>query len=1812
MSFLKSYFNTFILSATIVVVSACVPKATEKKAACGVNQAFNTVTRSCYSIAEIRYKPVGTKTSDTLTEETPKTITLSYTDANNDVATSCKISSVSANIDVISPVLVNGSLFDNADDVYLMASNLAGTIPAPDTAAATAAGNAMLVALNASKNSYYQPTAIARFNDFLTQVNILLTLANNHPADLNVQSYKTQTQDRLEVLDPFVSKMNNHCDCVAGVCSAVVVPKINKSGSASFSYVVTDRDGDSSSKTVALSVSAMSSSSAHLKPVAESKYIILNESATSDPSSYSFTLPIAGDMAGTSLSSFRYTFNGSKNGSNEGLTTKGKVTQCMDLTGSTGLTDTSCLYTPNSGDENESVIVTTAGVTIGDVTFSAISSGSYANNFSVQYFDLHSNLTAIDPYATDLQKFGMVTATYNESYIRVVGNAIRIFINPGVTTSTNIKDLVNAHPQAKHMVVASGGSGAFPDPSVLTPSAQTLTGGTDAFDKIAFTVSNSSSTSTNSATVMLKMNPVNDAPMVPKITNTMFYQAESFLEEETKTVSLGFTDIDSFTDPVTLTVKVDAASPVCSSIMTNAAFGMMAASANFTLTVPGASVATCTAGGVCSMDITVQANLNFAGSACLYYTVTDSSAAVSSVQSVNISVTGINDTPQMSATALPVINALADTSVNEDLVAPLVNYTDLYVGPGGGVYEAAQLITVTALSSDTSLIPNVPCKNYTPVPSTPVGSIVPTATGQYYFDKTNFRCYVSTGTAAATDWALYPSLTVFPNCAYDYFGMGTPVGSTTASAANKYYLDTTNNKCYKSSAAGSTSWALDATLSNYKIAYVPAKDKSGIANITVSVKDNGGTANAAVDTVSDVFQLTVVSVDDPPVFIGTIANIETNEGGAVQSDGFLVDEDEGSTTDENAQAVRVSSITTDNSSVLPVSAIRIFYDLNDNGVEDTGESRAIGAQLESAAGDNVKDHKIFLKLDPVDGVDGNSNITLSITDGTSTVSKSFSFVVHPIAALHGGWNNIASVGTKTDKSGNPVTEADIQCNYNKASDDRKCGAGVDCSGVGSPHGVAAKAPSVANTIYYDTSNKRCYRSAPGAVVNEYSWVELKTSCPITRKANVCKENPADPASKVNNCIRASTPVSALVPDEVGQFVYDTSSHTCFVSTGTTNTDWQVYVPSKVTLAWKPFTMVGSGPESGVSVSGWNVYRREVGQDYNLKGGHLKNTSSDSTFTIKDPSVRTFTDTTAIAGHVYYYIVRPVDSSKKFPTFTPESFSEVRVIASPPNYSFVHRWIVNQEMCNGMNITASTSPYKIDQTKNFRCEYNGPGSILDSGVRYYDYGRDLLVDTQESGCAYAPAPACSANGCIGIGAPSSFSNVDPYDMYYDRSNGKCYIANATASAWAEYQTAALDATAVDKTNSALNPPLTNINMTRAAASCAVRTTPTLSYKNGATYSTYNTNAASQLPIKKDYMAYASHKIGVTDAEITEMEQGFSLNVQSRCNGSSASGLETAFTDSSIPTTSFIYSLPGTYSSGIRSLYTGSINWSNSKGTESCVSRYGIQDVYGNVAEWVNDGMTCASGTYPSKVCTVKTANSFTANDFGAGVPYAFNNSIGPFAEGGDFLIGNFAATSLSLAIAGGDTTMTVASVTGLPSSGVVLVDSELISYSGIVGNTLQNLTRGVNSTTATGHSGGAAVTGLSIDDSWLTQWIFSEELFGAGKFNYPLGLPITNEIDETALADYMDWILEIGPSNGITNNKLHEDGIIVNGSTGASKTFAVGGSYLSGNLAGRFSAELINDATVNRPDVGFRCIIPIDPADDGSGDYPNDPNYTYPY
>lgn len=1124
----------------------------------------------------------------------------------------------------------------------------------------------------------------------------------------------------------------------------------------------------------------------------------------------------------------------------------------------------------------------------------------------------------------------------------------------------------------------------------------------------------------NNATANLTITSVNDGPTISAIA------AQSTNEDVTKVISFTVDDVDttlSCAGSVSVTANTD---PV------------LVPSVVITGTIPN-----------CIATIAPAANLSGASNITLQ--VTDGTLLATSA--FLLTVNAVNDSPTFSF--------LSNVTIDEDDIAT-ANFT---------LDDVDSVLDCTAAylsgsTSNTLLVPSIDI-TFSGVYPNCVVTMTPLLDQN---GTTNITLTASDGVASASSNAF--TLTVTPvndapviSAIVDQItdeDLVAPVSytildvdNTLTCAGSVSVTGNTNPTLIGSIVMSGTAPACTATIT-------PAANQSGESDLIFTVTDGSLTSTSA-------FKLTVNYIDDPPYFNSTIVKADTNEGGMVVAGPFKIDEDEGSTADEDFQAISVSSITSDNTSVLPdasnpnaTSAIRIFYDLNDNGVEDAGEERDLNATLENAAADDAHTHSFYLKLYPVAGVSGNANITLTATDGLTPITSTFSLIVHPIAALHGGWANISAKGIKTDKSGAPAAEADVQCNYNKSTDTNGCDTNQSCTGTNSPSAVVL--PDAANVLYWDSANKKCYRSTGTSI---YSWVEFKTTCPLIRNSSCTG----------GNCISVVAPI----PSAVGQYYYNTGSG-CYISTGTTaNTDWISYTPSKITLTWNTFTVSGSGAESAVTVYGWNVYRREAGHDYDFQSGFLKVNSTD-TMTISDSTVRTFTDTTAVAGKVYYYLVRPVDSTTRHLSIsTPEVYSEVRSLAPVENYAFVHRWMVNQEVCNSMHMTTSTAN-RVDPTHNYRCPYIGPGES--SG--YYDIGKDMLVDISENGCPYTAAPTCTSNGCVGIGDPTTLgvTGMAANNIYYDRSAGSCYIYNGAA--WLSYNAAggALIAAASAKVNTALNAPLVNLVQSQAALVCTNRSSAAAT---AALTGVTPPPAAMSLPSKKEYIAYSAAPYGTSDSTLTDMEQGFSLNVQSRCNSSSANGIDTAFSDSSIPSTSYIFSLPGTSSSSIRSIYTGSVPWGINFSTETCSSRYGVQDVYGNIAEWVKDSMTCDTNT---NTCAADAGTDLGDYDFdtsaGLGVNYGFDLITGPYND--------------------------------------------------------------VNADSATGSG-----------DALLTEWIFRDELFGAGKFNFPMGMPMNVDIgtgtSPISGSTAIPFLLDIGPTAGITSGQLHEDGIVVNGALTTLISFA---------------------------------------------------------
>jgi hypothetical protein len=200
-------------------------------------------------------------------------------------------------------------------------------------------------------------------------------------------------------------------------------------------------------------------------------------------------------------------------------------------------------------------------------------------------------------------------------------------------------------------------------------------------------------------------------------------------------------------------------------------------------------------------------------------------------------------------------------------------------------------------------------------------------------------------------------------------------------------------------------------------------------------------------------------------------------------------------------------------------------------------------------------------------------------------------------------------------------------------------------------------------------------------------------------------------------------------------------------------------------------------------------------------------------------------------------------------------------------------------------------------------------------------------------------------------------------------------------------------------------------------------------------------------------------------------------------------------------------------------TGSVPVGSSLSTEACVSRYGLQDVYGNVSEWVIERFICAS-------------NECGSATFVDGSPLSdlIVNHVDPT------FVDNMIIDSPNYAV--GD-----------------------YGFDGVLGPC-----RDIDSD--------------GVCDATMTEWAIQDKNHGASFMSFPMGLPIHNSFVFDFPSDLISTsALEIGPTSGITNSQLKNDAFILNtaaieqASTSIG-SMATGGGYKDERASGRYTFELL--------------------------------------
>ena len=280
----------------------------------------------------------------------------------------------------------------------------------------------------------------------------------------------------------------------------------------------------------------------------------------------------------------------------------------------------------------------------------------------------------------------------------------------------------------------------------------------------------------------------------------------------------------------------------------------------------------------------------------------------------------------------PVIDNIGNVTILEDASQQTVNLTGIRSNGNNLAWETNQTLTVTATSSNTTIIPN-PTVTYNSAATT--GSIAFTPNANQYGTVTiSVTVTDNGGTSNGGDDVITKTFTVTTTNVNDkpsYTAGGNQTVLEDAGAQSASWASSLNKGTNEASQIlsfviqNNTNTALfsvqPAIDGSGTLSYTPASNKVGVATITVYIQDDGGTANSGFDNTSDdpkSFTITVTGVNDEPI-INTVSDITVNEDASLQTIS-LSGIGAGGGTDENSQTLSLN-VTSSNTTIIPTPTI---------------------------------------------------------------------------------------------------------------------------------------------------------------------------------------------------------------------------------------------------------------------------------------------------------------------------------------------------------------------------------------------------------------------------------------------------------------------------------------------------------------------------------------------------------------------------------------------------------------------------------------------------------------------------------------------------------------------------------------------------------------------------------------------------------------------------------------------------------------------------------------------------------------------------
>lgn len=1396
----------------------------------------------------------------------------------------------------------------------------------------------------------------------------------------------------------------------------------------------------------------------------------------------------------------------------------GTLTNCMNVAGSDGVTDRTCTYTPPAD---------TAGGVIDYFSYRTYDGQEYSQINSKIYF----NISSVNDTATIAALSG--TTTVNE------GNSITL------STTVDEGGAIDENSQTLKVQVTSSDATVVLDTSgivvkwggvtltkvgnihtlndlsnnasslglqiIVTALSATESGSTT----ITATVSDDSFVTSNSVTAALTFSEYNTAPSFTSLPDATV--GENVAGTITAAVDEGASDPDEDSQTTVLTITS----------------GNTSAVPNANIIIDGVDNSESNTAGAAD-DAGVGFAVSITPSVADYAGTVTFTATLSDGTSTTTDTFNITWNPTNSAATI------ADVTGNQTVLEDVtITSHQMTIDEGGGADENADGVIVCLSSSDTTLVP--------------VANIVPR------WNSTTLSCVagacsVGDGTTNAGAYPLYLNITPGTNQAggpatitvgIDDDGDCAAVDASdtftvTVTAVDDAPTISVSNQTVAEGGSSTFNITIDAgggtdenaqALSLTVTSGTPAVTTDGagidvnatVTNSAVALAEgaiatiispnanaqyNGAvTFTAAVNdgstTTSQTFTVTWSGVDDTPTISATADQ-------TIAEDATLTitpTVDEGGTTAEDSQAI-VLTVTSSDSTILDPADITASW--NGNNLVNIGGTIYLNDSTTSADASTVS-----LVFNPEANANtvasGVVTITISVDDdgdGVADTSDDFDLTITAvedlptITAISGQTTNIDTgiyaVAVTLDEGGGTFEDAQTLTLRLSTSDSalfpyanirtKKGATYAAAAALTAPDGVTYQAVGDVGTSGDAAAN--------GIFIDLIPDTALSGSATITLTVQ-------DSVGGVESISFVATVNNISVEHGGWSTVYAVGRKLNYAGT-------VLESAPTTTFTWPDFTYTNA-----TAATSWNVYRSATG---------AAETDFNYTSPIATVTSRSFTDTSltsADAGLSYWYQVRPVLDTITTGT-SQTNYHSLRIVVPPDNMALVHRWAANIIMCGKISAT-------VDKDNNFRCAYTGPGNIDVAGTSYYDFLKSIVVDRFEFGCSYGDTSACAGTGigCLGVDTPNGSVTGSLGSLFYNRANAQCYINTDGATTWENLAArnsgseTAPNVTdfAVSTSNASGLPPFTGATQLEANELCIDHVVAVDNDGDGDA----DAGVTKRLLTRKEQQVAAQWSTSLTDTSISTYETGTSLNSAYVCNTNNGNGLTYVNTDSSATTLGEM--LPGTNLSGIRSVTTGSAS------TANCVSRFGLQDAIGNVAEWSSDRVMCAT----DYSCTAVSSATSAANRIDTSADYWLMYTAGVAS---DYAFG---------------------AVNG-PCS-----DSD---NDGTCDSTDGDLT------------------------TWT--FASSPTYYDATKFFIPLGLPADTDIAGTATTATIDTDItsaQLHSDIASVYAPLVNAGTTVANLGGMMN----GGSYYTGgNGAGLYSFEFDNAFEAADPSVGFRCATPVDP------------------